>query len=164
MNFGYINRKLDTKDFILLFCYFLLFVFLITSPLFENAWLKKYAPFISAFAPLFVVHTSPLSVRFKSYKFSLCWLLITLAIGSLSLYTTKVLLIPLISLLTYHFLRAIYLQVYKREPITLLIGPGISDEFSRLENRSTDKKDWVFTMISFFVGMSILLLGLRYLN
>ena len=164
MKIGYINRKLDHKDIFLILLYFLLFIFLVVSQLIANPNLKKYATFISAFLPLFVVHTSPLPVRFKSYKFSLSWLLISLAIGSYSFYMTNILLIPLISFVAYHLLRIIYLQFYNREPISLLIGPGMRDEYSKLENRFSDKKDWLFTMISFFIGMSILLLGLRYLH
>ena len=53
----------------------------------------------------------------------------------------------------YHILRLIFLSINKEDPIPLLLWLSTRLEFNNLEQRMENKKDALFTTISFFCGL-----------
>ena len=106
------------------------------------------------------VHASPLGVSMRKTSFSLIWMLISFLFLFLPYghYKNFEMLfsrssfpfaLPFLGFIYYHIIRQIYKLIMKREPITLR-GKYFQYEYIQELDRSSDKYDFIFTLISLF--------------
>jgi len=110
--------------------------------------------FFSGFIPIFSTHSTSIGLRFRNKYFSTLWILMIIINGLLYSQIVK-LWIPMISsFVFYNTLSLIFKVINKEDPIPLFVGPGSGGlKYNEIEKRNENKKDLVFTLISFFCGM-----------
>jgi hypothetical protein len=59
----------------------------------------------------------------------------------------------IVSFLFYHLLRQIFKAINKEDPIPIFIGPGTALNYNKIEKRMENKRDGLFTIISFSCGL-----------
>jgi len=109
--------------------------------------------FFVGFIPIYLTHSSPIGLRFKNVIFSALWIIMILINGLLFNDIIKIWISMLVSFGFYHILRFIFLTINKEEPIPLLLWLSTRLEFNKIEQRMENKKDALFTTISFFCGL-----------
>jgi hypothetical protein len=109
--------------------------------------------FFVGFIPIFFTHSSPIGLRFKNVLFSASWIFMILINGLLFNDIIKTWISMSVSFGFYHILRYVFLIINKEEPIPLLLWLSTSLEFNKSEQRMENKKDALFTAISFFCGL-----------
>jgi len=59
----------------------------------------------------------------------------------------------IVSFVFYHLLRLIFKTINKEDPIPIFVGPGTALKYNKIEKRKENKRDGLFTTISFFCGL-----------
>ncbi len=145
--------RLKTSDWIVIS----IFYFLTMLPLiiYKMEVLHEYyfmSVLMTGFFPIYITHTTPVGLKFRKFYFSILWLLLILINGLLYASFMNIWPSMITSFAFYHLLRQIFKKVNKEDPIPIYVGPGTNLEFNKIENRKENKKDGLFTIISFFGG------------
>jgi len=152
---------MNKRDLILILSFYTLTLLPIFLKLFnfgeENYFIIV---FFSGFIPIYATHSTSLGLSFKNIYFSSLWCIMILL--NWFLYDSIIhFWIPLIlSYFVYNLLRFIFIRINKEDPIPIFIGPGTSLKYNNIENREENKRDGLFTAISFLLGMTVLLIVL----
>lgn len=109
--------------------------------------------FFAGFIPIYTTHTTSIGLRFRNFQFSLIWLLIITINGLLYSQVIHLWLSIFVSFIFYHLLRLIFKVINKEDPIPMFVGPGMGLDYNKTENRMENKRDALFTMISFIGGI-----------
>jgi len=155
------NVKMNKRDLILIFSFYTLTLLPLFLKLFEFGKEHYFITvFLSGFIPVYATHSTSLGLSFKNIYFSCLWCI--MIVLNWFLYDSIIHFgIPLIlSYLVYNLLRFIFIRINNEDPIPIFIGPGTGLKYNNIENRKENKRDGLFTAISFLLGMSILLIVL----
>ena len=66
----------------------------------------------------------------------------------------------LVSFGFYNILRLLFKKISKVEPIPIFVGYGTSLNFNKTENRMENKRDGLFTALSFICGLTMSIFAL----
>ena len=151
--------KLNKSDYLIIIGLYIVTIL----PLLINSfgWKEKdyrFIVFIAGFIPIFLTHASPIGLRFKKILFSALWIIMILINGLLYNGIINTWISMIVSLGFYHILRFIFLTINKEEPIPLILWLSTRLEFNKIEQRIENKKDALFTAISFFCGLFLAIL------
>jgi hypothetical protein len=146
--------NLKNKDWIILIAIMLITIVPSIIGIFD--WGQKnyfMIVFFAGFIPIYTTHTTSIGLRFRNFQFSLIWLLIIAINGLLYSQVIHLWLSMFVSFIFYHLLRLIFKAINKEDPIPIFVGPGMGLDYNKTENRMENKRDALFTMISFFGGL-----------
>lgn len=117
--------------------------------------------YFSGFIPIFSTHSTSIGLRFRNKYFSILWILMILLNGLLYSQIVKLWIPMIFSFIFYNLLRLIFKAINKEDPIHLFVVPGWGGlKNNEIEKRTENKKDLLFTLISFFCGMFLSVLVL----
>lgn len=95
---------------------------------------------------------------FRNIYFTILWVLMCVAwINLKDDFVTSIL--PLFIVAYLISARFIFKYIFNYEPIFMLVGRNIHHHYNKLENRDSNKRDFIFSMLTFIAG-SILLITL----
>jgi hypothetical protein len=109
--------------------------------------------FFAGFIPIYSTHSTALGLRFRNFYFSAIWILMILLNGLLYHKIVNIWISMIVSFLFYHLLRLIFKTINKEDPIPIFVGPNTALNYNDIENRMENKRDGLFTIISFFGGL-----------
>ncbi|WP_167604969.1 hypothetical protein [Maribellus sediminis] len=113
--------------------------------------------FLAGMTPILLTHMSSLGLRFKNYYFSGLWGLLILINGLMYNDVMDIWVLMLTSFLYYNALRLIFRLVNKEEPIPLQLRYGMTLSFNRNMKRKENKRDVLFSVLSFGFGLVIIM-------
>jgi hypothetical protein len=117
--------------------------------------------FFSGFVPIFSTHSTSIGLRFRNKYFSILWIFMILLNGLLYSQIVKIWIPMMFCFVFYNLLRLLFKTINKQDPIPLFVGPGSGGfKYNEIEKRNENRKDLVFTLISFFCGMILSVLVL----
>ncbi|MHC1774295.1 MAG: hypothetical protein AB9834_02660 [Lentimicrobium sp.] len=153
--------KLKTKDWLIL----IVFYFLTVAPFIAEHFdwgSKNYllVVFFTGFFPVYATHSTSLGLRFRNIYFSLFWTLMILLNGILYNEILPIWISMLVSFGFYNILRLFFKARNKEDPIPIFVGYGTSLNFNKTENRMENKRDGLFTALSFICGLTISIFAL----
>jgi len=158
-----------------LISYLILVIFAFSNQYFVTSFYEfsKISLLITAFVPAFFGYCSPIGNSFVKIVFSGIWILISV---TLILTFYKVLepvqfdfkhsllrfsFLPTIGFLYFQLIRFVYKIIFKREPITKFVG-YTSSGVEIAHGRKSDMFDKIFTIVSFFCLMFILVQLMKF--
>ncbi len=145
--------KLKKSDWIIIGLFFLLTIIPIIAELYV---LEEQTYFIIVFFtgyfPIFSTHTTTIAIRFKNPFFSGFWILMIVLNGLLYNTIINIWVSMIVSFLFYHLLRLIFKLINKEDPIPIFIRSN-SLSYNESEKRNENKRDVLFTILSFFCGL-----------
>ena len=147
---------MKTKDWLILIVFYFLTVAPFIAEYFD--WVSKdhlLLVFFSGFFPIYATHSTSLGLRFSNIYFSLFWTLMILLNGILYNEILPIWISMLVSFGCYNILRLLFKARNKEEPIPVFVGYGTSLNFNKTENRMENKRDGLFTALSFIFGLTI---------
>jgi hypothetical protein len=150
--------EIKNKDWLIIIAVFIVTLAPLIIGFFD--WGKKnyfLIVFFAGFLPIYATHTTSLGLRFRNKKFSVLWISMILLNGLLYHKVINVWIAMVVSYAFYNLLRLLFLKLSKQDPIPLFIGPGTSLNFNNIENRMENKRDGLFSIISFFCGLLLTL-------
>ncbi len=112
--------------------------------------------FLTGF-PIILTHTTSLGLRFKNYYFSAFWVILIIINGLLYNDELDIWISMILSFLFYNVLRLIFKLINKEEPIPLPLRYGMCLSYNRNMNRNENRRDVLFTILSFGCGLVILM-------
>ena len=122
--------------------------------------------FFTLFLPAFSIHTCPLANSLRKGIFSIIWLIISTLLLIIPYVFTEfkilfhnnsvIFMLPFVGFIYYHIIRLIYIIILNREPMTVWIK-YVRHEYSKELSRTSDGFDLIFTLISFFGFIGIML-------
>jgi hypothetical protein len=117
--------------------------------------------FFSGFIPIFSTHSTSIGLRFRNKYFSILWIIMIVLNGLLYNQIVKLWIPMIFSFVFYNLLRLGFKAINKVDPITLFVAQGSGRfKYNEIEKRTENKKDLLFTLISFFCGISLSVLVL----
>ena len=151
--------KLKKSDIIILLVFYLLTLSPLLLQEFTNG--KQYINgfiFWSSFSMIYFTHMTALSIRFRKWIFSILWLLMIILNGLLYYKTLNIWIPLLINFSYFHLLRFIFFIVTKEISIPFWVSrSGHGLEFNKSANRMENKRDLIFTLCSFIIGLFLYL-------
>lgn len=145
--------KLKKSDWIIIGLFYLLTIIPLIAELCD---LEEQTCFIivffTGFIPIWSAHTTTIAIRFKNPFFSGFWILMIVLNGLLYNTIINIWVSMIVSFLFYHLLRLIFRLINKEFPIPIFIRSN-SLIYNELERRNENKRDILFTFLSFFCGL-----------
>lgn len=153
--------QLNKKDWLILFS----FVLITISPIILglSSWGQRNyftLVFFAGFIPVITTHTTPVGLKFRNITFSCIWILIIALNGILYYHVAHLWLSLIVSFLFFNLLRLIFKAINRESPIPLFISVGMSLDYNTGERRMENKRDLLFSMTSFFLGLFLSLYSL----
>jgi hypothetical protein len=148
------NMELKKNDWLIIGSFILITIIPLIIGLFD--WGQKnyfMIVFFAGFIPIFSTHSTALGLRFKNPYFSTIWILMIVLNGLLYHRIIHLWISMIVSFLFYHLLRLTFKAINKEDPIPIFVGPGTALNYNEIENRMENKRDGLFTIISFFCGL-----------
>ena len=149
------------KDWLIIIAFISITIIPLIFGLFE--WGQKnyiIIVFFAGFIPIFSTHSTSLGLRFRNKYFSALWILM-IALNGLFYHKIVHLWISMIvSFIFYNLLRLLFKSINQEDPIPIFVGPGTRLNYNKIENRMENKRDGLFTLISFFCGLFLSILTL----
>ena len=146
--------KLKNKDWLIISSFILITIIPLIFGLFEWGQ-KNYSIiiFFSGFIPIFLTHSTSLGLRFRNPYFSVIWILMIALNGLLYHRIVNLWISMIVSFLFYHLLRLMFKVINKEDPIPIFVGLSTSLNYNKIEKRMENKRDGLFSIISFFCGL-----------
>ena len=152
---------LKTKDWLILIVFYVLTLAPFIAGHFD--WkIENYSffVFLTGFAPIYATHSTALGLKFRNIYFSICWILMIALNGILYNEIIPIWISMLVSFGFYNILRLLFKKISKVEPIPIFVGYGTSLNFNKTENRMENKRDGLFTALSFICGLTMSIFAL----
>jgi hypothetical protein len=146
--------ELKKKDWLIISSFILMTIIPLIIGLFD--WGQKnylIIVFFAGFIPIFLTHSTTLGLRFRNPYFSTIWILMIVLNGFLYHRIIHLWISMIVSFLFYHLLRIVFKTINKEDPIPIIVGLGTALNYNEIENRMENKRDVLFTIISFFCGL-----------
>ncbi|NVN94490.1 MAG: hypothetical protein HXX18_04300 [Bacteroidetes bacterium] len=147
---------MKAKDWLILVTFYILTLAPFIAGHFD--WgIKNYfmLAFFAGFLPIYTTHSTSIGLRFRNKYFSALWILMIGLNGLLYNDIVPIWVSMIVSFLFYNLLRLLFKSINKEDPIPVFVGPGCGLNFNKIQNRIENKRDGLFTIISFICGLII---------
>lgn len=147
------NLKLTKRDWLILFSLFLMTLTpLIISQFFYSERKDWFLVFSIGFIPIFLTHATSIGLRFRKIEFSFFWILMIVLNGLIYNNVIRIWISMVVSFGFYNLLSYLFEKINKEVPIPITFVPSMTIEFNKTEKRMENKRDVLFSLISFFAG------------
>ena len=79
-------------------------------------------------------------------------------------FTPNFKFIPIITFVYIILMRFIFKSIYNKEPIFVVVSKFETSSFSKIENRVSSRIDFIFSMLTFIIGVAISILIISKMN